>query len=601
MSQPAEPETGTPSAPKTGRGKLIAIVVAVLVLVAVGAAAVYYLTQPPGPTGTIKVGFTISLTGRYNVEGTNSRNGIMTAANWINSHGGIKAQGTVYNISLVFYDDQSIPGNVNTLYPQIVEQDKAQFLLAPYSTLLTGTAAPIADNYDRVMLSHGGAADTIWTQTTRRNLVEVLSPASVYLKGAVEWIHTNHGADKIAVLHESDPFSTLAADSAIRYAQSLGLNVVYNQSYPTGATDLSPQLNAAMAAGADDLLGGGHFNDGLLIMNQLKTIWTPKFVSLLVAVTEPSFQAQLQATANNVTGPSQWESAVAYGPTLAQSLGLPWYGPTPTEFTQLYGSLNAGASPSYHSAEAGGALLVLAQAIGRANSLNTTDVRAALGNMHIMNFFGQFQIAASGLQIAHSMIVVQWQAGALKVVYPADVAQASVQYPYTGSSSGGHGRMPALEALATDLAFGVLLGCVFAVIAHGLNLIWGFAKIVNVAHGVFIMLGAYGAYFLNLYPGINPLLSAPVDAAIGLAAGVGFYFGFLHRELRGKESIAQQSEMVTLVATFGLSLFISNLALRLWTGNFVGIPWSPGSIFVGFLQLPLGALYVAIASVAIIA
>src|SRR3989442_11349536 len=91
------------------------------------------------------------------------------------------------------------------------------------------------------------------------------------------------------------------------------------------STDLSPQLNAAMAAGADDLIGGGHFNDGLLIMNQLKTIWTPKFVSLLVAVTEPSFQAQLQATANNVTGPSQWESAVAYRPTLAQSLGLPWY------------------------------------------------------------------------------------------------------------------------------------------------------------------------------------------------------------------------------------------------------------------------------------
>src|SRR3989442_8441760 len=152
-----------------------------------------------------------------------------------------------------------------------------------------------------------------------------------------------------------------------------------------------------------------------------------------------------------------------------------------------------------------------------------------------------------------------------------------------------------------DLAFGLLFGWVFAVIAHGLNLIWGVAKVVNVAHGEFIMLGAYGAYFLSIWLGFNPLLSVPIDAASGLAVGVGFYFGFLHRELRGKESIAQQSEMVTLVATFGLALFISNLALRLWTGNFVGIPWSPGSIFLGFLQLPLGALYVAIASVAIIA
>src|SRR6266508_6498196 len=251
MSQPVERETGAPSAPKTGRGKLIAIVVTVLVLVAIGAAAVYYLSLPAGPTGTIKVGFTIALTGRYTVEGTNSLRGIETAANWINSHGGITVQGKLYNISLVYYDDQSLQSNVVSLYPQIIEQDGAQFLLAPYSTALTTAAAPIADQYDRVMMSHGGAADTIWTQTTRRNLVEVLSPASAYLKGSVDWIHTNHPTDNIAVLHENDAFSTLAAQSAITYAQSLGLNVVYNQSYPTGTTDLSPQLNAARAKDAE--------------------------------------------------------------------------------------------------------------------------------------------------------------------------------------------------------------------------------------------------------------------------------------------------------------------------------------------------------------
>src|SRR5439155_16612961 len=139
---------------------------------------------------------------------------------------------------------------------------------------------------------------------------------------------------------------------------------------------------------------------------------------------------------------------------------------------------------------------------------------------------------------------------------------------------GRRGRMPEPTVLVTDLAFGVLLGCVFAVIAHGLNLIWGVAKVVNVAHGVFIMLGAYGAYFLNLWFGFNPLLSVPVDAAIGLAVGLGFYFGFLHRELRGKESMGLQSEMVTLVATFGLSLVLINAVQTLWTGNNVGIPWS---------------------------
>ncbi len=152
--------------------------------------------------------------------------------------------------------------------------------------------------------------------------------------------------------------------------------------------------------------------------------------------------------------------------------------------------------------------------------------------------------------------------------------------------------MPEPAVLAADLAFGLLLGCVFAVIAHGLNLIWGIAKIVNVAHGEFIMIGAYGAYFLNLWFGFSPLLSAPVDAAIGLAVGLGFYFGFLYREIRGKESIGLRSEMVTLVSTFGLALFTTNVALRVWSPNFVGIPWSPGVVEIGFLRLPLGAVYV---------
>ncbi len=152
----------------------------------------------------------------------------------------------------------------------------------------------------------------------------------------------------------------------------------------------------------------------------------------------------------------------------------------------------------------------------------------------------------------------------------------------------------------TDLALGLLLGCVFAVIAHGLNLIWGVAKVVNVAHGEFIMLGAYGAYWFNLWYGFNPLLSVPIDAAIGLGVGVLFYFVFLYRELRGKESMGLQSEMVTLVATFGLALFMINAVQSLWTGNNVGIPWSPGILQFGFLQLPLGGLYVAVVSVTII-
>src|SRR5438046_9679672 len=65
--------------------------------------------------------------------------------------------------------------------------------------------------------------------------------------------------------------------------------------------------------------------------------------------------------------------------------------------------------------------------------------------------------------------------------------------------------MVAAELIVRDLVFGLMLGCVFSVVAHGLNMIWGVVKVVNIAHGEFIMLGAYGAYFLNLFAGLRRL------------------------------------------------------------------------------------------------
>src|SRR3989475_12458400 len=115
---------------------------------------------------------------------------------------------------------------------------------------------------------------------------------------------------------------------------------------------------------------------------------SPKFISLLVAVTEPNFQTQL-TNANYVTGPSQWESVVTYSPAEAQTLGLTWYGPTPAEFTQLYGTMNSGATPSYHAGEAGGAPPVLAGGHPQGERLNTTDVPAQMGGQSQPGFFRQ--------------------------------------------------------------------------------------------------------------------------------------------------------------------------------------------------------------------
>ena len=432
MAQPIEPESTPTTAGISGRTKLIAAIVVAVLIGGITSGLIFVLSQtPPFTSWLIKVGFSISLTGQYNVEGKNSLNGIQTAAKWINDHGGVTVNGKAYSIDLDFYDDLSSATNVVNLYVRIMTQDNAQFLLAPYSSGLTGAAAPYADQYDRIMLSHGGSSNTLWTKGYR-NLVEVLSPATTYLDGPLDWIKANHPTDKIGFLYADDAFSIVAGRAAVAHAQQLGLTMASNTTYPSsGTTDLRTQLNAAKANGADDLIGGGHFQDGQLIVSQLSSVnWKPKLVSLLVAVTEPSFQSGLGAAANNVTGPSQWESAVNYTPALAATQGFTWFGPSSADFTTLYKSLKAGLAPTYHSGEAAGSLLILAKAIETANSLNTTAVRQALAQMKVMTFFGGFQVDSTGLQIAHTMVLVQWQDGQLKIVRPAEVAQSSLRYPY---------------------------------------------------------------------------------------------------------------------------------------------------------------------------
>src|SRR2546427_1082410 len=427
----------------TKRTTAIIAVAIVAIVIASGGGTYYYVnyvaqrpitcTLPSG-RDAIKVGFTISLTGTFNVEGAKSLAGIHAAACWINNNGGVTVNGKTYNIVLNYYDDQSSSAQISTLYTKIITQDNAQFLLAPYSSGLTGAAAPLAEQYNLVMLSHGGSSDSIWTKGYK-NVFGVLSPASTYFNNAIDWLKANHPGDKLAFLHADDSFSTAASVAASRYAVQQGLTMVYNNSYPSmGTQDLSTQLTAAQVAGADDLLGGGHYADGLKIVQQLSSVgWTPKFISLLVAVTEPQFQQQLGGAANLVTGPSQWETIVAYSPATAQAADIPWYGPTESQFVDYYSKQANAGSPTYHSGEAGAAIIVLADAIEKANSLDTNAVRQTLYGLHIMTFFGQFQVDTTGKQSGHSMVLVQWQNGGLAVIAPALVASGIVKYPYTGN------------------------------------------------------------------------------------------------------------------------------------------------------------------------
>ena len=84
-------------------------------------------------------------------------------------------------------------------------------------------------------------------------------------------------------------------------------------------------------------------------------------------------------------------------------------------------------------------------------------------------------------------------------------------------------------------------GTMYALIALGLNLVYGTTRLLNIAHGELVMLGGYVAYFGFVLLGINPLVSVVIAAALGALAGWLLYTGLL-RNLIEKYPTVEQLE-----------------------------------------------------------
>ena len=105
--------------------------------------------------------------------------------------------------------------------------------------------------------------------------------------------------------------------------------------------------------------------------------------------------------------------------------------------------------------------------------------------------------------------------------------------------------------LAYALIAGVLFGLYFSLVGIGLNLVFGVMRIVNLAHGDFLMLGAFVAFGVVTLAGIDPLFAVPLAFVIFLVAGLLLYWVLVPR-LQGSVN----PEMLSIILFFGLSQVI---------------------------------------------
>ena len=144
---------------------------------------------------------------------------------------------------------------------------------------------------------------------------------------------------------------------------------------------------------------------------------------------------------------------------------------------------------------------------------------------------------------------------------------------------------------------GILLGGVYGLVASGLTLIFGVLRIINFAHGAVMMLAMYASYWLFVLYGVDPYASVLITAPLFFAIGAGIEKALI-------EPNRAAAEHNQLLLTLGLALFIENLALVLWQGDFrtLRVPYASASFVIGeaLVELPrliaaAGAVLMAVA------
>ena len=132
------------------------------------------------------------------------------------------------------------------------------------------------------------------------------------------------------------------------------------------------------------------------------------------------------------------------------------------------------------------------------------------------------------------------------------------------------------------LLSGLMIGGIYALISMGLTIIFGVVRIINFAHGEFLMLAMYLVYWLNNLAGVDPYVSIIVTVPVF------FLMGVLTQRII-IQPIQEAPATTKIFSTLGLGLIFANFALMVWKADFraVKISYSTSVINIGGLSLSL--------------
>ena len=130
---------------------------------------------------------------------------------------------------------------------------------------------------------------------------------------------------------------------------------------------------------------------------------------------------------------------------------------------------------------------------------------------------------------------------------------------------------------------GLITGGIYALVALGLNLQYGLMRILNIAHGEFLMLGAYLTWMVQTSFGISPLLMIPVSFVVLMGLGLVIHW-LCFRRLTATSPNIDIFEARGLMVAFGLMFLIQNLVSSIWGGELRGYDFMADPVVMGGAQ-----------------
>jgi branched-chain amino acid transport system substrate-binding protein len=365
-----------------------------------------------GPTAAqtpIRIGASLSLTGTYAKLGQYQKEGYEYCMAEVNERGGVLGR----KIEFAVYDDQSTPATGVRLYEKLITEDKVDAVMGPYSSPITEAVANVTEKYKKVMVAPLASTTSIFKKG-RKYAFMVISPAEVYLEGLVD-MAAKRGLKTIAIVNEDTLFTKSSAIGTAELAKQKGLQVVFQEAYPKGNTDFSALLTKLKALNPDVIAAATYFDDAVAITRQMKELnVSPRMFGVTVGGDLPEFYNLLKQNAEYVYGSSQWEASLPY--------------PGQREFLEGY-KKKFGREPVYHSAAGYAGCTIYLEAVKRAATLESDKVRDQLLALQTRTAFGDYKVDQDGFQIAHKMVMLQWQDGKKVTVWPDELANGKARFP----------------------------------------------------------------------------------------------------------------------------------------------------------------------------